>query len=89
MSMSIHIIGFIPPDDKWKKMKRIWDACEDPNVDIPTEVLAFFNGEPPDEKGVEIEIEKTEWSNDYDQGFEIEVKKIPKDVKVLRFYYSC
>jgi hypothetical protein len=86
--MSTNVTGFKPPDKKWKDMKAIWEACEDIDIEIPKEVLEFFNHTEPDEKGVEIEIQSEEWGDECSNGIEIEVSKIPNDVKIIRFYNS-
>ena len=99
MSMSTFIIGFKPPDDKWKKMKAIWDTCEIGGVDIPQEVMNFFNGMPPDDSGVEVKLENTSCCCEYQEdmrdgfeidiaGFEIDIAKLPKDIKKIRFWNS-
>jgi hypothetical protein len=89
MSMSTHVIGFVPPDDTFKKMKNIWDTCTEMNISPPNEVGDFFNDCPPDDRGVEIEIPYSNWNdNDMCSGVEIELVAIPKDVKFVRFYNS-
>lgn len=91
MGMSTHVIGFRPPDDKWKKMKHIYDACMEGGIDVPDEVDNFFNGEPPDDQGVEVDLDDclTEYDDkDYRAGYELDVKKLPKDVTIIRFYNS-
>jgi len=92
MSMSTHIIGFRPPDKKWKEMKKVYDACIEARLEIPKEVDEFFGGEEPDESGVMLEIEEDEaveeWSDDMRQGFQVDVTKLPKDLKYIRFYNS-
>lgn len=89
MGMSTHIIGFRPPDEKWKKMKIIWDACEAADVTPPEEVLIFFDHEPPDDKGVEVAIEAKDWSDkDMSQGYEVDITKLPKGLTIIRFYNS-
>ena len=92
MSMSTHVVGFRPADAKWKAMKAIWDACNEADVAVPAEVDRFFNGESPGDKpGAEVKIEGTaaiEWRDDYRQGFELDVTKLPKDVHIVRFYNS-
>jgi hypothetical protein len=92
MSMSTHVVGFKPPDDKWKKMKAIWDSCEEAGIEPPKAVSKFFEDTPPDESGVEIELEEhdcvSEYNDDSCNGFEIDVKKLPPDVTVIRFYNS-
>lgn len=88
MSMSTHVIGFVPPDEKWKQMKVIWDACSKADIALPGEVEEFFDGEEPSEKGQEVEIPYSKWSDENRQGIEVEINKLPKNVKLIRFYNS-
>lgn len=96
MGMSTHVFGIKPPDEKWKQMKTIWDACRKAKIQPPQEVDTFFGGEPPDEKGVVVHLTEwrkhhpsiTEWSAEGAQGFEVAVKDLPPDVTILRFYNS-
>lgn len=88
MGMSTSVIGFAPPDEKWQQMKQIWDACQSAGIPVPREVEKFFNDEPPDSAGVEVKLEVTEWHDESREGIEIEVAKIPKHVKLIRFYNS-
>ena len=91
MGMSSHTVGFRPADEKWKRMKTIWTACAAAGVPVPKEVELFFDGEPPGDKpGAEVQIEAAvkKWGDDYRQGFEVDLTKLPPDVKVLRFYNS-
>lgn len=90
--MSTHIVGFAPPDDKWKQMKAVWDACELANVSAPPEVIEFFDGIEPNEQGIRVDLEDHECVSKYNanmkDGFEVEVKKIPANVQFIRFYNS-
>lgn len=95
MGMSTHVVGFKPPDDKWRKMKAAYEACQMAGIDPPEEVEDFFDGEPPDDNGVEIDESALaesgalrEWKDEYREGFEIDVPKLPPDVTVVRFYNS-
>lgn len=90
MSMTINIVGIRPPDQRWKDMKAIYDSCNLGGVEIPKDVMEFFNYEEPDKKGVVVDLEKhlEEWSDESSQGYELKVKDIPKSVTVLRFYNS-
>lgn len=90
MSMSTHVIGFVPPDGRWARMKAIWDACTAANVPIPAEVGEFFGGEEPDDAGVEVELPVTPWDDRGGgrAGYELDVSLIPKHVKIIRFYNS-
>lgn len=92
MSMNTNIVGFRPPDEKWKKMKAIWDSCNEAGIEPPAEVDRFFNGIPPDGSGVEVEIENTSCCRKYQEemrsGYEVEIAKLPKDIKIIRFWNS-
>lgn len=90
MGMSTHVIGFRPPDKKWEEMKTVWDACEKAGVPVPDSVMKFFEYSPPDKSGVEVEIKDayTRYIKDGYDGFEVDISKLPKDVKVSRFFNS-
>ena len=94
MSMSTHVVGFKPPDDKWKKMKAVWDACKAAGIDPPDDVDAFFEGTAPDDQGMEVDLDGHECAVKYRpasrarDGIEVDVKKLPPDVTVIRFYNS-
>ena len=92
MGMSTHVIGFVPPDDKWSRMKSAWDACKAAGIVPPDEVEAFFNYAPPDDRGVEIDLERSgcasEWSTDSSNGYEIDLSRVPDNVRTIRFYNS-
>ncbi|KKN81581.1 hypothetical protein LCGC14_0318450 [marine sediment metagenome] len=98
--MSMHVEAFKPPNEKWKKMKAVWDSCEEAGIEPPKEVDKFFNREPPDESGVEAGCwsqcaEKKElppWLKKYSEkestGFEVDTTQLPEDVSVIRFVCS-
>jgi hypothetical protein len=93
MGMSTHVVGFKDADQKYITMKRIWVDCEFAKIPIPDEVSEFFNHtRPSGEPGERVEIESspavTPWEDESREGFEIEIAKLPKGVKWLRFYNS-
>lgn len=92
MGMSTSIVGIMPADEKFLKMKAIWELCEETGVDIPDEVDDFFEGEPPSDKGVKVYLgghdSVSEFRNDYSDGFDVEIAKLPKNIKFIRFYNS-
>lgn len=66
MSMSTHVVGFRPADEKWEQMKTIWLACTKAGIGAPEEVLDFFKHEDPIGKpGIEISIDNAlkEWAS--------------------------
>lgn len=91
MSMSTHIVGFKPADEKWNKMKAVWDTCEKAGTSIPDEVIEFFGGEnPKDKPGMEVSISGAyhEHNAHMVTGYEVDIDLLPKDVKFIRFYNS-
>ena len=90
--MSTRILGVKPPDGKWKLMKAVWDACHEAGVEVPIDVNLFFGGEEPDEMGVVLELKEhvccQAYGGEMEDGFQIDVSKLPKDVKWIRFYNS-
>ncbi len=93
MGMTVSVVGFKPPGPKWKKMKAAYDACEADGIETPKDVDKFFNYEAPDNSGVRIEKKKlgkavTDFSAEMQEGFEIDVTKLPKDVTIIRFVHG-
>jgi len=95
MGMSTHVIGLKPVDDHWKKMYEVYKACDTAGISPPEEVRRFFDGiyfKHIEVKGIEVELDKaagvTKYNNENCSGFEIEVAKIPPNVKIIRFYNS-
>ncbi|MCK5603602.1 hypothetical protein KAR91_17080 [Candidatus Pacearchaeota archaeon] len=91
MSMSAHIIGFIPAGDQFKRMKEIWDKCTYANIEPPGAVLAFFDHtHPGDKPGLEVEIQSlaSEHVGLGQSGYELELSTLPENVKFIRFYNS-
>jgi hypothetical protein len=92
MGMSTRVEGFRPPDALWEQMEAIWEACTRAGVPVPDEVAAFFEDGKPDPTGVEVDLGASgavrPWRDDYREGFEVDVRKLPRDVTVLRFYNS-
>lgn len=99
MSADAHVIGFKPPDEKWQKMKQVYEACRLARIDPPDEVLKFFNYEPPGDHGVRVDLAapytlKQSFDcitridkNGYD-GYDVDLSKLPDDIKILRFLIS-
>jgi hypothetical protein len=93
MSMSSRVIGIKPPDEKWKQMKVVWDACKSAHVNVPKEVYDYFGDSPIDDKGVVVDLEKidsvvNEYLAEGESGFEVDLSRLPKDIKVIRFVNS-
>ena len=90
MSMSTYVTGIIPADSKYLKMLHIFNECKEVGIDPPKEVWDFFRGEIPDPDGVVVSLVDIaiEYSHEMSQGVSIDVDKIPKQVKTIRFVNS-
>jgi len=95
MGMSTYVYGIVPADEHFKKMKAIYDQCAAMGVSCPPEVLEFFgDDEPPDDSGILVWMEEkqdsalTEYYNDGQSGFEIDIAKLDPKIKKLRFVNS-
>lgn len=86
MGMSMYVKGFVPPDERWQKMRDVFAACAAAGIDTPAEVARFFDGQQPDPVGQEVDVPHRGWQDEYRQGLEIRVEDIPPNVKVIRFY---
>lgn len=88
--MTMRVIGFRPPDERWTKMRHIWMVCKEVNMEPPDEVYEFFNWEEPDPQGVEVDVPHSSYTNAavLSEGLEINVESIPQGVKTLRFSVS-
>jgi len=96
---TLRIDGIKPPDKEWLKMKTVYNSCNEAGVPVPGEVLDFFDNEPPDALGVLVPLaEQNDGDLDeskpcvekYDAeemsyGMELDLAKLPKDIKILRF----
>ena len=95
MGMSVHIEAFRPPNEKWKRLKAVYDSCVAAGIDPPDDVAEFFNYEGPDNAGVKLCLDYpqvheclSEWRGEASSGYEIDLTKLPKDITILRFYNS-
>jgi len=88
MSITFSVIGFKPPDEKWKQMKAIYDSCEKANVATPKEVDEFFNYDPPSDNGVEVDLSLKKLAEDSEEGYLLKVSDIPKDVTLIKIFES-
>ena len=89
----MYVQGFKAPDDKWFKMKQVWDSCRQAGIDPPEEVQRYFEWEKPDPTGVLVELQQTEccqeWSDhDVCEGYQIDISKLPAGVTHIRFVCS-
>ena len=91
MSMSTHVVGIRPLNERWNQMKAIWDACTTARVPFPKEVTDFFGDTVPDPAGVVVKLPSgclIPYHQTASEGFEVDLTSLPKDVTRLRFTNS-
>ena len=97
MGMSTHITAFIPDNDpEYQRQKKVLLACHEAKVSLPAETAKYFGVYHPDlyllEEKLQVKLEKgvhyKEYNADMEQGFEIDLDKLPKGVTKVRFYNS-
>jgi len=91
MGMSSHVVGFVPVDEQYEKMKKVYDTCVEAGVDVPSEVEKFFGYSPPENEGMSVDIDKfvKETSNfDGCDHISVDVETMLREfpnVKIIRF----
>lgn len=97
--MSTHIKAFIPDTDpEYQKHKEILEMCLKHNVYLPQQTANYFGQSNPYPGMIEekLQIELSEGvhymeyrdSHSSEEGFDIDLTKLPKGVTKLRFYNS-
>jgi hypothetical protein len=90
MSSSVWLYAFMPPDEKWQKMAKVYFACQEAKIEPPYEVQEYFEDGPPEPHGKEVALNgiAREYKAEMHWGMEIDVDKIPKDATMIRFYIA-
>lgn len=90
MGMHSHVIGIRPPNDEYQKKVTAWKACVAANIDVPQELMDYFEGEGPREGGMQLNLEDHHcceiFNEEMKDGFTIELEHVPEGVKFIRFY---
>lgn len=99
MSISYHVRGIIPTDEKYMKMKTIWDNCNALDIEPPKDVYNFFYTFENYDEGMNITlpkdsicirkcIKKTDSNNIGNELHIVDLRKIPKEIKFIVFEIS-
>lgn len=92
MSLTFGVEGIVPFDKKkHEAMKAVRDNCEKLGIEEPEEVFEYFDECDEDERGRKVDIEhevKNPKGSEYTY-YEVEVCKLPPEVKIIRFSISC
>ena len=90
MSAVLSVCGVAPADEKYLTMRMIYQLCKNSKVSIPPEVEDFFKHHEYQDGagGIEVSIESTRFSEGMSEGMLVELAKLPKDVKYVKFTVS-
>lgn len=96
LATSTYVYGIRPPDERWRRMKRVWDVCHESGISPPPEVIAFFNDEEPDGAGVVVSLDdsaavrlwKPDQADSMREGLEVDLSLLPDGVKTIRVVHS-
>ena len=94
MGMSTRVTGFVSAENEtYKKQVRVLKACIDAGIsELPKETAEYFGEKYAEkyliEEKLETQIPTHEYNNEMEQGYEIIVSEIPKDVHKIRFVNS-
>lgn len=96
MSMSTHVKAFRDMDGEFARMLEAKKFCDARKLSYPKEVDEYFQGDADlNEQSlrnqfleVDISTAVVEWCDESSEGYEVEVTKIPKEVKTIRFFNS-
>lgn len=98
MGMDTHVIGFRVSDDKHLRMVALAREIQELGMCSPVQLKEYFKGtdypdcEITDNLGLEVQIENSvavqKHNADMEDGFEIDIRKLPEGVVKVRVYNS-
>jgi hypothetical protein len=97
MSMSTHVIGFIPgTDETYAKNLAAWKACKAADLEPPAKLFEYFGldsgtYQEPDPTGRKEALPQSaiaESRGEAWQGIDIDLRQVPAHIRVIRFYNS-
>lgn len=96
MGMSTYVQAFRDMDGEFKRMIEAKEFCDERKLSYPIEVETYFKRCAGENRTyleaeflqVNTNLWVKDWKDDCREGFEIEVKDIPTEVKTIRFVNS-
>ena len=94
MSISINLVGYRKADETFHRMKAVYDACKKAKIDPPQSVEKYFGYDSPTQYGNQIALKPdetpgiTSYNENECDGFDVDLDKLPPEIRVLRFYNS-
>lgn len=100
MSMSMHVFAVKPADENYRRKAEAYRACDSAGIPIPAELDAFFGGDGPDPTGTlqhlghghtqpkDLHPSVAKYKAEMEDGFEVDITKLPEGTRFIRFYCS-
>jgi len=89
LDIDTSVVGIKPEDGTFGKMHEILVGCRELGVKVPNKVNEYFIYDRRDDRGVHVCLEKHKCCkksvDDSEISYEIELDKLPKDIKIIRF----
>ncbi len=78
------VLGIIPKDKQWNRMKDAYFSCKRAGIDPPEEVLEFFDYGEPDRDGSDVIVKFTEEHHTNKEIVVVHLKDIPEGVEIIK-----
>lgn len=88
MGMDVYVRGVIEPNEGYKKMYAVYEACKDAGVNVPDEVLEYFGDDTPTPSGMRVKIPTKRLPGEYDNAIEIDLKSLRSDISKIHVVIS-
>ena len=89
MILRCTIIGIIPTDERFEKIRNIYNAYVEAGMRVPTNIMEYFDNKNPNdvtELDVDINMALHRTSGPDGEIFEIELSRLPRtDITAIRF----
>lgn len=85
MGISLYVKGLRnETDPNHIKMVKAKEALDAAGIPWPEEIHKYFDGSDDSDLPLIVDIPKTEYTGNYESGYEILVSDLPKNVKKIR-----
>lgn len=88
MGMHTYVKGIMEPDERYLALKKLWEDCEKAGVEVPEDILKYFDYEKPSSHGKEIDIEYKEENEDMEQIFIVPIGGLSSKITAIKFINS-
>ena len=84
MSLDWEILYLRPHDMKAKCYHEVYAACKRADIEVPEEVMEFFEYAEPSPEGTEACLKHKSWDEEKRHVIEVKTKDIPEGSELIR-----